>query len=325
MLLIENNSLDPYFNIATEEYLLKTYNEDIAMIWRSNPSVIVGKHQNTLAEINLDFIRKKQIPVVRRLSGGGTVFHDPGNVNFTFIFHQEKEKLVDFAAYTKPVIAFLKTLGVNARFEGKNDLRVDGLKISGNAEHVHRHKVLHHGTLLFNSNLHHLQEAIRAKEENFVSKAVKSNRSEVQNVTAFLQNKITCDEFTGLFRNYLIDYFQGTTTYSLNGADKTKIHSLCVEKYHTWNWNYGYSPNYVLSNQGMLGDESIIVKLEVARGKIYKVINFSIGHEDLACQFDALLAGSDHEPGALENKLKEVNFLGISAMENPWEMVKLFF
>ncbi len=325
MLLVENNSLNPYFNIAAEEYLLKEYEADVAMIWRSNASIIVGKHQNTLAEINLDYVIQNRIPVVRRLSGGGTVFHDPGNVNFTFIFRHEKEKLVDFVAYTRPVVLFLQLLGVHAKFEGKNNLKVNGIKISGNAEHVYKNKVLHHGTLLFNANLEHLEEAIKAKEENFVSKAVKSNRMRVQNISHLIDPSITCEEFLARFRLFLTDYFKGIESFSFSAADIERINQLSNDKYQTWGWNYGYSPTFILTNTGCINGTPVSVRLHVARGKIVSIDQFLISNTDYSTFLNSLLTSKEHDPVAIEYILMKNKFLQIDSASNPWEIVRLFF
>ena len=187
MLIINRPQTDPYFNIAAEEYLLKQMDEDCFMVWQNEPSIIVGKHQNTLAEINYSFAKENNIPVVRRITGGGTVFHDLGNLNFTFISSGEKGKLVNFKKFTQPIIEVLNQMGIPARFEGKNDLRVNGLKISGNAEHVYKNKVLHHGTLLFSTDLNFLKKAIKSVPERFQDKAVQSVRSKVANITDFIE------------------------------------------------------------------------------------------------------------------------------------------
>jgi lipoate-protein ligase A len=178
---IQRTETDPYYNIAAEEYLLKTATTDTFMIWRNEPSVVVGKHQNALREINHDYIQSLNLPVIRRISGGGTVYHDPGNINFSFIYTGRKDNLVDFRHFTEPVIRFLQNSGLNAGFEGKNNIMVNGLKVSGNSAHIFRQKVLHHGTLLFNTDLDKLEKAISGGEKRFTDKAVRSVHAEVTN------------------------------------------------------------------------------------------------------------------------------------------------
>src|SRR5690606_28789319 len=153
MLCIYHQSTDPYFNIATDEYIFKHIKEDCFMLWQNDNAIIVGKHQNTLAEINLEYVKQQNIHVVRRLYGGGAVYHDMGNLNFSFTKTSDDGNLMDFEKYTKPIVEVLNTLGVNAKFEGRNDITVDGKKISGNAEYIHKNKILHHGTLLFSSEM----------------------------------------------------------------------------------------------------------------------------------------------------------------------------
>ena len=183
MLCIKNDNTNPYFNLAAEEYVLRNFKENCFMLWRNRPSIIVGKHQNTLAEINVDYVKEKNIDVVRRLSGGGAVFHDLGNLNFTFIKNAEKEEaLVDFKKYVEPVLEVLQHLGVNAKFEGRNDIMIDGKKISGNAEHVFKKRVLHHGTLLFSSQMADLSNALKVNPLKYQDKGGKSVRSRVTNL-----------------------------------------------------------------------------------------------------------------------------------------------
>jgi len=154
-------SSEPYLYLATEEYLLKNTGEEFCILAVNSPSVIIGKHQSPHREVNTEYVEKHNIPLIRRISGGGTVFHDEGNLNFSFIRNCEPGHQVDFRLHTKPVIDFLSSLGIDAKFEGKNDLKVNGLKISGNAEHVHRNRVLHHGTLLFSSDMEMLRSSLR--------------------------------------------------------------------------------------------------------------------------------------------------------------------
>jgi lipoate-protein ligase A len=244
MLIINRPQTDPYFNIAAEEYLFKNIDQDCFMLWQNEPSIIVGKHQNTLAEINYSFVKKNKIPVIRRISGGGTVFHDQGNLNFTFISSGEKEKLVNFKKFTQPIIKVLNQMNIPARFEGKNDLRVNGLKISGNAEHVYKNKVLHHGTLLFSSDLDYLNLAIKVVPEKFNDKAVKSVRSTVANITDFMESEVSIKTFKEKIIDHIKKNNAATNEYSLTQKDVMGINKLVKEKYKTWQWNFGYSPMY---------------------------------------------------------------------------------
>ncbi len=271
MLLIERPQTDPYFNIAAEEYLLRTLEEDCFMLWVNEPSVIIGKHQNAFAEIDRAFISGRSIPVIRRISGGGTVFHDPGNLNFTFISSGEKEKLVDFRRFTGPVIAYLQSLGLPARFEGKNDIRIHGLKVSGNAEHVYRNKVLHHGTLLYSSGLGDLNAAIRGRESLFDSHAVRSVRSRVANIRDLLPQPLSLADFQAGIADFVRKANPGMGTTSLGGDEILGITTLADEKYRTWEWNFGYSPAFRYRNEVQLGARKVDLDLEVKEGIIREV------------------------------------------------------
>lgn len=293
---------DPYFNIAAEEYLLKTMEEDCFMLWQNEPSIIVGKHQNTLAEINYHFVRENSIPVVRRISGGGTVFHDLGNLNFTFISSGEKEKLVNFKKFTQPIIEVLNQMGVPARFEGKNDLRVNGLKISGNAEHVFRNKVLHHGTLLFTADLDFLKKAIKSVPERFQDKAVQSVRSKVANITNFLDQDISIEVFKQKIINHIKNSSTETAEYSLTSVDIKSIENLVQEKYNTWRWNFGYSPAYILETKLYLYTQFIPARIFVKNGIID---NIELQDKKLAKAdfFKKLLIGENHEYDSIKSIL----------------------
>jgi lipoate-protein ligase A len=244
MRIIKRHNTDPYFNLATEEYVLKNFDEDAFMLWRNKPCIIVGKHQNTLAEINADYVKQHNIPVVRRLSGGGAVFHDLGNLNFTFIKSGNQETLIDFRKYTEPILEVLQKLGINARFEGRNDLTIDGLKFSGNAEHIWKNKVLHHGTLLFSSQMSNLAAALNADPLKFQDKAVKSVRSRVTNISDHLQNPMDVLQFATLIEEHIVEKYPDATVIELSKDDHDEINVLVQNKYNTWEWNYGYSPKY---------------------------------------------------------------------------------
>jgi lipoate-protein ligase A len=271
MLLIERPQTDPYFNLAAEEYLLKTVEEECFMLWVNEPSVIVGKHQNAFAEVDRRFVKEKGIPVIRRISGGGAVFHDPGNLNFSFISTGEKEKLVDFRRFMQPVISYLVSLGLPARFEGKNDIRINGRKVSGNAEHVFRNKILHHGTLLFSTRMEDLSLAIRGKEEFYSGKAVKSIRSPVTNVSGLLQKPMDLDDFRRGITGFLTNHSGKMEARQLSTEDVEAIHRLAEEKYRTWEWNFGYSPGFSYRKAISFNGNVIQVELGIRNGIIESI------------------------------------------------------
>ena len=271
MLLIVSQTNEPEFNIAAEELILKNIQDDVIMLYVNKPSVIVGKHQNTYAEINYPFIRENNIPVIRRLSGGGTVYHDFGNVNFTFVMNGEEGKLVDFAKFTEPVILALGKLGVDAVRGGRNDLIAGGKKISGNAEHVFKRRTLHHGTLLFSSDLGRLEDAIRVKPGRFKDKAVQSVRSRVANISPLLATPLTVNEFVSFLAKEMEKYFENNVLYSFSPSEVAAINKLVSEKYSLWDWNYGYSPGYELKNLIKLNGSEGILSLSVEKGIIRDV------------------------------------------------------
>ncbi len=274
MRYIIRKETNPYFNIAAEEYVLKAFKEDCFMLWRNQPSVIVGKHQNTLAEINLDYIQKNKIPVVRRISGGGTVFHDLGNLNFTFIKNGNRNELVDFRKYTQPIIDVLATLGIEAIFEGRNDLTIKGKKFSGNAEHVHENRVLHHGTLLFSSKLTNLSKALKVDESKFTDKAVKSVRSRVTNITEHLQKPLSIEDFEKTIYDHIQKSDPNAEFYEFSDEDIKLISESVKTKYDTWDWNFAYSPKYNFFKSHRTKGGIIEYNIDVKEGLIKK-INFT--------------------------------------------------
>ena len=268
---LKHNSLDPYFNLAAEEYLLKNFTEDFFIIWRSERSIVVGKHQNALAEINHGFVKDNNIYVARRLSGGGTVFHDPGNVNFTFIRSVKEISEVNFKIFTEPIIQSLQKLGLAAYTTGRNDLMVDGKKISGNAEHVYKKRVLHHGTLLFNSDLAKLKGALNVDLSRFEDKSVQSNRSPVTNISEYLSKHMNVDDFSDFIFDDVQNVFQDKEIFEFTGEDIASIEILKNEKYSTWDWIYGYSPRYVFRNKIQMDSGEIEIKMLVVKGIIQEI------------------------------------------------------
>lgn len=269
MLCFYLKNTNPYFCLAAEEYLLKNFDDDIFMLWQSEGTIVVGKHQNAFGEINYPFVRKNKIIVARRISGGGTVFHDAGNVNFSFIKNVKSPAEISFKQFTKPVVEALAKLGVVATTSGRNDLLIEGKKVSGNAEHIFKNRVLHHGTLLYNSDLKNLGQAIKVVPGKYKSKAVQSNRSEVANISSFLKTKLEISEFILFLINVQLEK-GGNTFYKLTENDIQNIETLAHEKFKTWDWNFGYSPKYSFINKVEIDGKTLLVELQVKKGIIEK-------------------------------------------------------
>jgi len=309
MLCVTHSSTDPYFNLAAEEYVLKNFTDDCFMLWRNDNTIVVGKHQNTLAEVNLDYIKEKKISVVRRLSGGGAVFHDLGNLNFTFIMNGHEGHLVDFRKYTLPVIEVLKNLSVDAEFQGRNDLTINGKKFSGNAEHVYKKRVLHHGTLLFSSLMEDLHLALRVNPLKYKSKAVKSIRSRVTNIKDHLQQDMDVIQFRDMILDHIMDIYPDSKAYTFSDEDIRNINNLREEKYLTWEWNFGYSPKYDFEKSFITNGGFIQVHLNVSGGVIQsaKIYGDFFNKLDISV-VEEILNGSRHDRAELLDKFESIRF-----------------
>ena len=264
MIFIDRTETNPYFNIAAEEYVLHNFNEDVLMLWESKKSVVLGKHQNAFAEVNYPFLIKNRIPLIRRISGGGTVFHGNGNLNITVIRNSTTEfGQVNFKQFTNPIISFLKQYGIEAVFEGKNNLRIGGKKISGNSAHIFKNRVMHHGTILFNADLKSIDEIVNAQPDCFHHKAVKSIRSEVVNLSEYFPAETDFSKFKETLKKYLLKEFNINKIQSFSKHDKIEILRLMQERYKSWNWNFGYSPAFEFKNEILLNGKKIKCSLKV--------------------------------------------------------------
>ncbi|MBN1598733.1 MAG: lipoate--protein ligase [Bacteroidales bacterium] len=304
MLGILNNIKNIYFNLACEEFLLKQFKDDIFVIWQSEHSVVVGKHQNTLGEVNSHFLFHENIPVARRLTGGGTVYHGPGNINFSFIVNGERGKLVDFKKFMVPIIDFLNSKDIPALLGQRNEILLHGKKISGNAEHVFKERVLHHGTLLFNADLKILERVLEHRSHKYDDKAVQSVRTEVANIQDHYLKDINIDLFIDEFFNFLIDSYKANI-YCFNKSDLEEIKQLSNTKYRQWEWIFGYSPNFKVERQIEYLEQRLNILMKIEKGIITEINCYGNIEGVKDKQIELLLLGSRFDYNKIKNKLKD--------------------
>ncbi|WP_431800228.1 lipoate--protein ligase [Halobacillus andaensis] len=277
MLFIDHEGVnDPRINLAIEEYALKNLdiNETYLLFYINKPSIIIGKNQNTVEEINTNYVDENGIHVVRRLSGGGAVYHDLGNLNFSFITKDDGDSFHDFAKFTEPVTQALNKLGVAAELSGRNDIVVDGRKISGNAQFSTRGRMFSHGTLMLDSEIENVVSALNVKTEKIKSKGIKSIRSRVANISEYLEESITMEEFKQLILRYIfnVEDVKDVPKYKLTEEDWTKIYQIADDRYRNWEWNYGKSPKFnIQQTKRIEGAGSYDIRLDVSKGYIRNV------------------------------------------------------
>lgn len=297
------------------------------MLWRGEASILIGKNQNTLKEINYDFVKENNIGVVRRLSGGGTVFCDMGNTNFTFISNNNTEHFSDFKMFTRPIIEVLTKLGVKAEFSGRNDLTIDGKKFSGNAQYRDKNRMLHHGTLLFTSDFGRLSNALNPSELKLKGKGVDSVKSRVTNIGSHLHDKsIDIMKFREIINNHILKTNSDAVFYEFSDEDIIEINKLLKLKYETYEWNYGKSPKYSSYAENKFSAGILEVSYTVEKGKI-EAIYFSgdFFSKNEVSELAQNLIGIDHDYDQLKSALIKFNASEyISNIRNE-EILSLFF
>jgi lipoate-protein ligase A len=303
MLFVDNqNMTDPRINLAIEEHLLRNLDtdEEILLFYINEPSIIIGRNQNTLEEINRDYVEAHDIHVVRRLSGGGAVYHDLGNLNFSFITPYEAGSFQNFAKFTAPVIRVLHDLGVDAELSGRNDILVNGRKISGNAQYRTATRMFSHGTLLFDTTLEDVVAALNVSQEKISSKGLKSVRSRVANISEFLDEPMTTLEFRRRLLEGIFAGSEGIPQYTLTEEDWESIRSIKGHRYDLWEWNYGKSPRFNVQKSHRFPSGKIDVRIDVQRGLIeeIKIYGDFLGDGDVA-EIEARLQGTRYDREAL--------------------------
>lgn len=316
MIFVPNEKHDPRVNLAIETFLLQEMplEEPILLFYINEPSIIIGRNQNTIEEINREYVEEHGIHVVRRLSGGGAVYHDFGNLNFSFIMPDDGDSFRDFAKVTKPIIQALHELGISgAELKGRNDLVIDGLKFSGNAMYATNGRMFAHGTIMFDSDIDEVVNALKVKKEKIESKGIKSIRSRVTNIKPFLPEEkqgMTTEEFREaiLLKIFGVSSVEDVKTYELTEKDWEKINQISEQYYRNWDWNYGKSPDFNFSRQKRFSIGSIEVHLNVSEGIIedVKIFGDFFGLGDIK-DVEQVLTGIKYDKATLQEAVETID------------------
>lgn len=333
MLFIDNAGItDAAINLAIEEYVLKhlPMDDSYLLFYINSPSIIIGKHQNTIEEINQEYVSEHDIKVVRRLSGGGAVYHDLGNLNFSFLTRDDGESFHNFLKFTQPIIDYLKSMGVNAELSGRNDLQVGEQKISGNAQFATKGRMFSHGTLMFHSDLDEVHNSLKANPEKFKSKSTKSVRSRVANIKDLLppdQADMTIEQFrSGLLRSIFGMEPSEVPQYKLTDEDWRKIHEISAERYQNWDWNYGKSPKSNVKHAVKFPGGIVDIRMDIKDARIedIKIYGDFFGVGDVADVEDAL-RGKRYELNEVRQALSPLDLKHYFGRIEPEDVIGLIF
>ena len=296
MIFIKNKNTDVYFNLAMEEYFFEKFKKDeVFMLWINEPSVVIGKHQNLIEELNMKYCFENNIKIARRLSGGGTVVHDFGNLNYTYITNTTGDTALDFKEFLKPMYKALLNLNIDANISPRNDFRVEEKKICGHSQFMRKKRVLHHGCILFDSNLDNLRNALNVENKKIISKSAKSVKSSVANLKEISKLDYEISDFLEKLKNEILKTQENFEIYELTKEDILKIEKIKSEKYATKDWIYGQSPKCTF-----ILDEERDYTVESDGGRIEKI---NIGYDN---KFESLI-GLYFEYEEIKNKIDELN------------------
>ena len=324
MILIENdNCTDPFINLAIEEYTFRNLieNDVFLFLYINDPSIIIGRNQNPFIEVNPRFLYNQEIPIVRRISGGGTVFHDHGNISFSFIRKFESNLFNNYREFTRPIIETLADLGVIAVLDERNNIRIEGRKISGNAQFTSKNKMLSHGTILFSTELSTLHEALSEIIISIRSKSTPSISSEVTNVSEHTKPDINIHEF----KLRLIKKIMQTEIprrVNFTNQQWNEIHKLADSKYRTWEWNYGETPPFSYSKKIIIRNKETIIDVEVIDGVISSIATADDIHFDYLMILNSFIGCKFREVDIFE--VIEEYGRKIPSSMNQTELLKLF-
>ncbi|MCK1192715.1 lipoate--protein ligase [Streptococcus uberis] len=310
MKYIVNKSNNPAYNIALEAYAFRELlsEDEIFILWINEPAIIIGKHQNTIQEINKEYIDAHGIHVARRLSGGGAVYHDLNNLNYTIISNKSEEGAFDFKTFSQPVIETLADLGVKAEFTGRNDLEINGKKFCGNAQAYYKGRMMHHGCLLFDVDMTVLGDALKVSKDKIESKGIKSVRARVTNIIDELPEKITVNEFSDKILAKMKETYPDMTEYVLSEDELAKIQKSADEQFGNWDWVYGKAPEYTIERNVRYpaGKINTFANVEKSIIKNIKIYGDFFGIKDVQ-DIEELLVGTRYENKDVLEKLKTID------------------
>ncbi len=312
LVLIDNEGVtDPTLNLALEEWTLRNLDPQYRylLFYVNEPSIIIGRNQNTLEEINRAYVADRNVRVVRRMSGGGAVYHDEGNLNFSFMTDYKPDRLHSFNRFTRPLRRVLASMGVEAQLEGRNDLVAgDGRKISGNAQFSTPRRMFSHGTLMFNTDRKALARALDVTPDKIDSKAHQSVRKRVANISEV--GGRVYDVAT--FRRLLVDGLfpqDETPVYTLRGDEWDAVEALADEKYRRWTWNVGASPPFDVRRRERFEEGEVDVRMGIEDGTIDRIQIYGdfLGTWGTTAPLEHHLRGTPYAPEALQAKLAGVD------------------
>ncbi|MDO4792837.1 MAG: lipoate--protein ligase [Filifactor alocis] len=330
MLYVESHSFDPEYNLSFEEYLFKYLpleEEEYVTLWQNGPAVIIGKNQNAWAEINRDYIEANEVKVIRRITGGGAVYHDLGNLNFSFVTKDQARGKIDFSLYYKPIVAALRAMGVEAELSGRNDITVDGKKVIGASQSIWKGRVLSNGCILFDVKMEALASALNVRPEKLVTKGISSVKARVTNIKPYLGMDKDVEDFKALLLKEIFKQFgEEPKEYKLTEHDHQEILKIKESRFGRKEWNWGQSPKGSFSNGAKFPFGWVEISTNIVGGKLKDVVILGdfFGTEDVV-EISKALEGVDYDKKSIEDVLGGFELVKYFGQTEPKELAELFF